>query len=358
MRYDILGNRRNLMLFKKTREVLVLVLILSGVLIFSACSQEVKSQASHGTKENNENKEAIIFTNAGWESIGFHNAVAGIIIEEGYGFPTEEIIATEQMSILGLQQGDVNIYMEIWTGNIIDKYNIILENGDIIELGINYADNEQGLYVPTYVIEGDPERGIEPLAPDLKSIKDLEKYWEVFLDEEDATKGRIYGSISGWTADEVLQQKLNTYGLDQYYNYFQPGSDAALSSSIASAYESGEPWVGYYWEPTWVTGKYDLILLEDDPYDDEKWNDGYSCKFPSQNLTIAVDKNFPEAHPQIVDFLKNYKTSSEITSTALAYMQDNNVETREAAKWFLKEYEGLWTEWVPQDIAEKVLKAL
>lgn len=324
--------------------------------ILSACSQKVDDQETGS--ENEEEKEKIIFTNAGWDSIGFHNAVAQTIIEEGYGYPTEEILASEQMSLLGLQQGDVNVYMEIWTGNIIDKYNKTVEDGEIVELGINYSDNEQGLYVPTYVIEGDPERGIEPMAPGLKNIKDLEKYVDVFPDEEDPSKGRIYGSIPGWTANEDLQAKLATYGLDQYFNYFQAGSDASLSASIVSAYENGDAWVGYYWEPTWVTGKYDMTLLEDDPYDDEKWRNGFACKFPSQDLTIAVDVDFPERAPEIVEFLKQYKTSSEITSSALAYMEENDTDLYETAHWFLKEYEDLWIDWVPADVGEKVKEAI
>ena len=40
---------------------------------------------------------------------------------------------------------------------------------------------------------------------------------------------------------------------------------------MISAIERGEPWVGYNWEPTWVMGLYDMTLLEDEPYDEEKW---------------------------------------------------------------------------------------
>jgi ABC-type proline/glycine betaine transport system substrate-binding protein len=46
------------------------------------------------------------------------------------------------------------------------------------ELGLNFGDNMQGLYVPRYVIEGDTERGIEAMAPDLKAVADLAKYPE------------------------------------------------------------------------------------------------------------------------------------------------------------------------------------
>lgn len=330
--------------------------LLLGMTVLSACSNGKASQepAENGQHE----KETIVFADAGWDSIRFHNWVARTIVEKGYGYPTSEMAGSEQTSLLGLRQGDIDVYTEIWTGNIKDSYKEAIDSKEIIELGINYNDNKQGLYVPTYVIKGDSERGIKPMAPGLKTVKDLAKYPEIFKDDEDPTKGRIYGSIPGWTADEILQIKIKNYNLDEAYNYFQAGSAAALDASITRAIENKEPWVGYYWEPTWITGKYDMTLLEDEPYDEEKWNNGYNCAFESQDLTIAVNEDLPNQAPEVVAFLKNYKTNSEITSSALAYMQNNEVEPDEAAKWFLKEYEDLWTQWVPAEIAEKVKQGL
>ncbi|SFH40626.1 glycine betaine/proline transport system substrate-binding protein [Desulfotomaculum arcticum] len=313
---------------------------------------------SGGGDETAKGKDTIIFADAGWDSIRLHNEIAGFILRNGYGYKTDIIPGGEPSSLTGISTGDIDVYMEIWTGNVIDKYNQLKEDGDIVELGVNFADNKQGLYVPTYVIKGDPERGIKPMAPDLKSIKDLPKYWELFKDPEDPGKGRIYGSIPGWTADTVLQEKYKNYGLDKNFNYFQPGSDTALATSLTSAIKEGKPWVGYYWEPTWITGKYDLTLLEDAPYSDELWEDGYRCEYPSQDLTIAVQKNLPKEAPDVTEFLKHYQTSSALVSEALAYMQDNKATTEDTTKWFLKEHEDLWTEWVPEDVVQKVKAAL
>ena len=58
-------------------------------------------------------------------------------------------------------------------------------------IATNFNDNSQGLYVPTYVIEGDAERGIEPVAPDLKTVEDLAKYPELFQDPEDDRRAEL-----------------------------------------------------------------------------------------------------------------------------------------------------------------------
>ena len=305
-------------------------------------------------------KDKIVFADPGWDSVRFHNGVAQTIIEEGYGYPTEVISGSTPATFLGLREGDIDVYMEVWTTNLGDTYYDPIKEGIIIETSINFNDNAQGLYVPTYMIKGDSKRGIEPMAPGLKTVKDLKDYWKIFKDEEDPSKGRIYGTPPGWDIDQILRAKVKSSDLDEYYNYFSPGSDSALSAVIVGAYEKGEPIVAYYWEPTWLMGMLDMTLLEDVPYSEEKWTEenDYACEFKAQDIAIAINKDFPERAPEVVDFLKNYHTTSAMASAALSYMMKNECDIREAAVWFLKTREDVWTKWVPEEIAEKVKEAI
>lgn len=335
----------------KRWNVLVLIIGLLLVLVAGCGGQQERGQAEA-------EKQTLVFADAGWDSIQFHNYVAKIIIENGYGYPTEIIEGSTPITFDALRKGTIDIYMEAWTSNIKELYEPAVASGDVIELSVNFDDNVQGLYVPTYLIKGDPERGIEPLAPDLHSIHDLPKYWELFKDPEEPTKGRIFGAIPGWEVDTILAEKVRNYGLDKYYNYYNPGSDAALATSMLRAYENGEPWLGYYWEPTWIMGLLDMTLLADEPYSDELWNNGYRCEFPTVPCTVVVHKDVPKTAPEVAEFLKNYQTSSALTNEALAYMQENEVGPEEAARWFLAEHEELWTGWVPAEVAARVKEAL
>src|SRR5690606_20900084 len=111
--------------------------------------------------------------------------------------------------------------------------------------------------------------------PDLKSIADLSKYKDLFQDPEVPDKGRFHQSPPGWAATTINEAKFQAYGLDKSFNLFSTGSDTALATSMVSAYEKGEPWLGYYWEPTWVMGKLDMTLLEEPQYDEKVWNKNY-----------------------------------------------------------------------------------
>lgn len=327
---------------------LALVFSISLVILLSAC----------GGGASKDSIDVINFADAGWDSLRVHNSIAQLIIEEGYGYETDVINGTTAATVQALEKGEVNVYMEIWTDNIKDVYEKAIENETIVELSTNFDDNTQGLYVPTYVIEGDEEKGIEAVAPDLKTVEDLAKYPELFQDPEDKSKGRIIGAPSSWIVSEHLATKVETYGLDETYNYLAPGSDSAIVASLVGAYSKGEPWVGYYWSPTWVTAKYDLTLLEDKPFDQAIWDENKGTEFAPNDVVVAVHKDFPTQAEEVTEFLKNYETSSELTEVALDYMEEKDADADETAKWWMIEYEDVWTPWVSDEVAEKVKAAL
>lgn len=315
------------------------------LVVLSACGSSSESSGEIDT---------IVFADAGWDSIRVHNSIAQKIIEEGYGYETEVTPGSTAATFQGLRDGDINVYMEVWTDNIKEVYNEAIDAGDIKKVSVNFDDNVQGLYVPTYVIEGDEERGIEPLAPDLKTVEDLKKYPKLFADPAKPEKGRLINAPSGWAVAEAITTKMDTYGLNDTFVNFMPGSDAAIVASMTDAIKSGEAWVGYYWSPTAVTAKYDLTLLEEPAFDQKDWEETKGTEFPPNDVVVAVQKDLPEQAPEVVDFLSNYETSAALTEEALKYMEDNDATTEEAAIWWMNKHEDIWTSWVPEDVAKKV----
>ncbi len=328
---------------KRAVSILLLITIILTTIV--GCSKEAKTD------------RVISFADAGWDSIRFHNAVAATIIEELWGYSWTEITGSTPVTHQGLLSGEIDVHMEIWSANIA-SYEEDKAEGRFQELSTNFNDNYQGIYVPRYVIEGDPERGIEPLAPDLKYVWDLKDYPHIFKDDENPGMGRIYGAIPGWEVDQILYNKYLHYGLDENFIYFRPGSDASLAAAITAAYERGEPIAAYYWEPTWLLGMYDMVLLQDEPYNPDTYLEG-ETEIPPVNVTIGVSNDFyQEGHEEVVEFLSNYQTSSALTSEALAYMQETGADYIDTAKWFLQEHSELIDQWLKPEDAEKIKASL
>lgn len=299
----------------------------------------------------------IVATNNQWDSQMVHNAIAEIVVEHAYdGYVFETSTASSDMNWLSIINGEVDLDIESWTDNVA-SYKDDVAKGDIVDVGILVPDSKQGLYVPRYVVEGDPERGIEPMAPELKTVKDLAKYPDVFPDDENPAKGRIYGGTAGYMADDILFQKYEAYGLDEQFTYKRLGSEASSFASLASAYNLGEAWVGYCYEPTWIAGKLDLVLLEDEPYNADTFFDGL-CAFPAQELKIVSSKHFATKAPELLPFFQKYVTGSGPISEAVAYLEETKCTYEEAAIWFMRQNDALIDQWLPSKNAEQLRKYL
>jgi glycine betaine/proline transport system substrate-binding protein len=302
--------------------------------------------ASCAPAEQEDQPVSVTFADMTWDSVRVHNRIVAFILQEGYGGYTIDYTqgATTAMAT-GLRQGDLDVILESWHNNWNDAYDEAMAAGDFLDLGPNYPEAPQGWYVPTYVIEGDGEREIEPMAPDLRSIEDLPEYWEVFKDPEEPDKGRIMVGPPGWEVTETNQQVMEEHGLTENYTAFLPGSDAALKASMESAVRRGDPWLGYHWEPTWILGKLDMTMIE-------------GVGLSSGLVHKLVHPSLEERAPELVGLLERYETTLDQNNAFLAQMQENEWDYEDAAEWYLREYEDEWTTWVDDEVAERVRTAL
>lgn len=303
--------------------------------------------------------ERIVFGDFSWDSVQVHNRIAGFIIEHGFGYEVDYEFGESIPILLGLRRGDVDVSMEGWVDNWYEAMLEAHRGEEIITLGRNFPDAPQGWYVPTYVMEGDEERGIDPLAPDLKSVFDLPQYVELFQDPEDPSKGRFYNAPTGWVAHDINNEKLEAYGLDEYFNSFNPGSDAGLGAAMMRAYERGEAIVAYNWEPNWPLGLMDMTMLEEPEFDQAQWDENFGTAYPASVVEIVINAEFASRAPNVVSFLAYYETTIDQTNECLAYMQTEDASVDETALWFLRNYQDVWTDWVfDPEVEARVLRAL
>lgn len=305
-------------------------------------------------------KEKVVVTEVNWGSAAYQGYIMAFIIEHGYGYPVEVVAGSTIAMFQGVMMGDVDIFPEMWLPNQQEAWDSGLADNSFIPVTRTNNDNWQSCFVvPTYVIEGDSARGIEPMAPDLKSVDDLKdpKYIELFKDPEEPSKGRIVTCVPGWECEKVNAKQAQAYGLLDSYNLLPPGSSAALFASLQAAYEKGEPWLGYMWGPTWISGTLDLTLLEEPSYTAAAFENG-ECGYPSADLWIGASKSLAEKAPELFPFLVQWSFPTADMAEGVAYMQANEVEADAAAIWFLENREDMWTKWVPADVAANVKAAL
>jgi glycine betaine/proline transport system substrate-binding protein len=291
-----------------------------------------------------EQEMTLVFGDLSWNSVQVHNRIAAFIIENGIGGYKAEFTAADTLvTINGMIQGDIDIDMESWHSNFREAYEKGIATGEIVDLGKNLPDGPQGWWVPRYLIEGDDMD--DASAPDLKSVEDLKKNDELFTDPEDPKRSVVFGVVAGWQQLEISEKIFNDFGLEEQFNLSVAGSGSALAATMVAAYEKHEAWVGYYWAPTAILGRLDMVRLE-------------GSEFEPADVNILVHKSMLEKAPEVVEFLKNYSTDVDMNNEFLAKMDTEQWDTEQTAIWFLKNKESVWTEWVDDDVEAKVKEAL
>lgn len=324
---------------RKFSVLVSLLLVLAGSFVWASGDTE-------GGAGSGEPVIDVVLADASWDSILVHNRIVAFILENGYGNYSVDFIPGDTIPLFnGVASGDIDATMESWHTNYPEAYQEQLDAGTIVNVGKNMPDGPQGWWVPRYMIEGDPDRGIEAMAPDLQSIDDLKKYASLFPDPENPGKGRILVGPPGWSATAISEKLMEDHGLYDMYTAFLPGSGASLAASMKGAYDKGEPWVGYYWEPTAIMYQLDMVRLK-------------GTEFPPADVDIIMNAQSYEEKPELAEFLSHYHTSVAVNNEFLNVLDTQVDNAEEAAIWFLKNREDVWTEWVSDEVADNVRAAL
>ena len=305
-----------------------------------------------------------------WDSANVHTAITQFILEKGYGCEVQVTKGSTTPIMAALFDQQIDIITEVWRDNLVALIEEALDKDQIIELGINTPESGQGFYVD------------KPTSDkyNLKHVDDMRKpeIAKLFADPEAPGKGRMTSCISGWTCYTINLVKHKVYGLDEFYTNFDPGSGGALDAAIAGAFKKGKPVFSYYWTPTGLMGKVDLVKLEEPKYDQACWDemtkvvedikangpDVYkptcACEYVNMSLTKLASTTFANEakNKPIIDFIKNYSIPTADVNKSLAfYMDESGGDMEATAKNFLSN-NSTWEKWVPDDVKKKVKASL
>lgn len=298
-----------------------------------------------------------------WQSAEVLSAIDKIILNEGYGCSAEITIGDTVPTITSMaEKGQPDIAPEAWIDLLPDVVKRGVDEGKLIVAATALPDGGiQGWWIPKYIAEAHPE---------IKTIGDVMKNPKLFPDAENPDKGAIVNGPQGWGGTVVTAQFYKAFGAEKAgFNLIDSGSSAGLDGSIAKAYERKQAWVGYYWSPTALLGKYEMVKLEPgvaaDAAEWKRCNTVADCPDPKPNawpvdkVVTLVAKPFSEkAGPEVMGYLNKRSWSNATVNKLMAWMTDNQATGEDSAKHFLKENPDIWTKWVSADAAKKIKASL
>jgi len=226
------------------------------------------------------------------------------------------------------------------------------------------TDLGEGWWIPPHTAEKHPE---------LKTVLDVLEHPELFPDAEDPTKGAFIGCPAGWGCQLSNANLFRAFEMEaKGWKLVDPGSAAGLDGSMTKAMDRGENWFGYYWSPTAMIGKHQMVKL---PFGvefagAENW-DGciakaeQECADPkpsawteSEVHTVVTDDFKGNAGDEVMAYLGARIFPGDVMNDMLVYMGDNQAGGEDAAIEFLLTKGDIWESWVGSDVVDKVKEAI
>ena len=304
----------------------------------------------------------ITIADMNWSSATLIANVDRFILEHGYGCDAELIPGdTMPTGASMIEKGEPDIAPELWSNSMKDA----LEKG-VAEKRLRFAGKslsdggEEGWWVPQYLVDQDPS---------LATIEGILQNPQLFKHPEDPERAAFYGCPAGWNCQISSQNLYQALNLDEAgFDLVDPGSSAGLSGSIARAYERELGWLGYYWAPTAILGKYKMVKVDFGTGVD--MDEFVNCTtqencltpkptmYPPSPVNTVTTETFASKAPAAYDYLSRRSFTNAKMNSLLAWMEDNQADGEIAGEHFLMNNEKIWSAWVSAPVAKKIKAAL
>ncbi|MCT4370839.1 ABC transporter substrate-binding protein [Yangia mangrovi] len=295
----------------------------------------------------------VSITQMNWASASVVTNVASFIMQQGYGcdvtiVPSDTVPAITSVA----ENGTPDIVTELWTNATGQVYERLKDEGRIVELGpVLDPGGVDAWWIPAYLAEEHPE---------LKTIDGV-------LAHPEWVGNRFHNCPEGWGCRVFNDNLLPAFGIEEAgIEIFNHGSGETLATSIASAFENEEPWFGYYWAPTAVIGRYDMVQVDMGPYDaaaheasqDQDATDVGRTSFPPAPVATAVTTDFEDEHPELVAFLSQMTFPNDVMNATLSWMDENAASGEEGAVYFLTNHKDIWSGWLDERATQNLSQLL
>jgi glycine betaine/proline transport system substrate-binding protein len=270
-------------------------------------------------------------------------------MQQGYGCDVAVVPSDTTPAVTSVaENNEPDIVTELWLNSAGEAYLRLEEQGTIQRSGpVLEPGTVEGWWIPAYLAEAHPE---------LTTLEGV-------MANPELVGGRFNNCPDGWGCrivndNLVRATELEASGLE----VFNHGSGETLTTSLVAAYENEEPWFGYYWGPTVVLGRLDMVKVNIGEVDPDvharntipNVEEPGISGFPPAPVLTAVTSDFAERQPEVAEFLSKMTFDTSVMSGLLAWMNENNANPEEGAVHFITTMPEVWSEWINDEARENL----
>lgn len=304
----------------------------------------------------------VTLASMNWQSAEVLAEIDRVILSSGYGCDVEVVPGDTMPTLTSMmEKGRPDVAPEAWINAVRRPLDEAVKAGRLHYAARSLSDGGiEGWWIPKYVADANPA---------IKTIDDALNRPDLFPSTEDKSKGAVHNCPSGWNCQLTTGNAFKAWEAEKKgFVLLDTGSAAGLDGSIAKAYERKQGWLGYYWAPTSILGKYEMVKLDAGvPHNKEAFetcNAKAECASPtrtdwarSEVFTVITDR-FKKAGGPAVDYLNKRSWGNATVNQLLAWMSSNQATGSDGARHFLKTQPDVWAGWVSPDVAAKVKASL
>ncbi|WP_162230827.1 glycine betaine ABC transporter substrate-binding protein [Leucobacter japonicus] len=290
---------------------------------------------------------AVEIFDAQYGEASLYTHVLAKVYERAGGEATVTPLANLTQHLPVVAAADNGISPSLWDFSFPELFAQYVDQEKTVDAWDSDIVAEEGWYVPTYMIKGDEERGIEATCPELPDWEALNECVDLLKSDASGDKGAFLTAGPEWAGYYGDEDRIKNLGLNFEIEF--TGSEAALTAAIKRAYDRGEPFVALAWSPHYVTLKYDLTRVEFPPYSDECWGNTYACNWPDIVIKKGASAKLDELYPTADAIFRNADIDADDILEMMIAMEEEGKTYEQAAEEWLTAHPDRWQSWVPEE---------
>jgi len=285
--------------------------------------------------------EGIVLAANPWTGSAVNANVAKVVLES-LGTPVEIIEIDENATWVGMDDGSIDAVLEVWpSGHAADRTTYIEGKKSVVDIGLLGPSAKIGWYVPTFVVEENPE-----LAT-WEGFKDPELA-KLFATAESGDLGQfLMGDPTYVTYDEQIIANL-----ELPLKYVVAGSEAALITSVKQAIADKKPLLMQFWQPHWLQSQVALTEVKLPDVTDEclasaaAGDGGFACDYPVDELYKAASAKLETKNAAAFALLKKFQLTTDQQNAIAAMVDSDGMTPADAAKKWVDANADVVAGWV------------
>ncbi|MEO1067222.1 MAG: glycine betaine ABC transporter substrate-binding protein [Pseudomonadota bacterium] len=283
------------------------------------------------------NADELVIAVPNWPSAEATAHIMGVVLEEKLNIDVTYQPAGTLGIFNGIDNGKIHVHPEVWLPNLTSLVEKYRDKRGTIALSENGVAASQNMCVTRYTAEVTGVKSVSDLADPKMSAK---------FDSDNDGQGEIWIGAATWSSTMIERIRAKSYGYADTMRLLQMPEDVAMATVDASI-AVGRPFVFYCYKPHHLFRLHDIVVLEEDTFDADKWEIVFPADdanwlqksraetgWDASHFHVGFAAKLKEEMPEAASFFENITfTSDDITTMSYALQVERQEPAKFAKKW-------------------------